>query len=66
MKVLRNIWPLFFLLLSVACAVFTTVKIGESQRELQGGVLAAFDNEQGSELDFLIVEKEDGSPLYKN
>ena len=40
MKVLRNIWPLFFLLLSVACAVFTTVKIGESQRELPGGVLA--------------------------
>ena len=66
MKVLRNIWPLFFLLLSVACAVFTTVKIGESQRELPGGVLAVLDKEEGTEQDFLIVEKEDGSPLYKN
>lgn len=66
MKVLRNIWPLFFLLLSVACAVFTTVKTGESQRELPGGVLAILDKEEGTEQDFLIVEKEDGSPLYKN
>ena len=66
MKVLRNIWPLFFLLLSVACAVFTTVKIGESQRELPGGVLAVLDKEEGAKQEFLIVEKEDGSPLYKN
>lgn len=66
MKVLRNIWPLFFLLLSVACAVFITVKLGEHQNGLPGGVLAVLDKEEGAEQDFLIVEKEDGSSLYKN
>ena len=66
MKALRNIWPLFFLLLSVACAVFITVKLGKHQNGLPGGVLAVLDKEEGAEQDFLIVEKEDGSPLYKN
>ena len=66
MKVMRNIWPLFFLLLSVVCAVFVTVRIGERQSELPGGVLAVLDKEEGAEQEFLIVEKEDGSPLYKN
>ena len=66
MKVLKNIWPLFFLLLSAACAVFTAVRIGELQRELPGGVLAVLDKEEGREQDFLIVEKGDGSSLYKN
>ena len=66
MKALRNIWPLFFLLLSVACAVFITVKLGEHQNGLPGGVLAVLDKEDGAKQDFLIVEKEDGSPLYKN
>ena len=66
MKVLRNICPLLFLLLSLACAAYTTVQIGEYQRNLPGGVLAVLDKEEGAEQDFLIVEKEDGSPLYKN
>ena len=60
MKALRNIWPLFFLLLSVACAVFITVKLGEHQNGLPGGVLAVLDKEDGAKQDFLIVEKEDG------
>ena len=64
MKVMRNIWPLFFLLLSVVCAVF--VRIGDRQSELPGGVLAVLDKEEGAKQEFLIVEKEDGSPLYKN
>ena len=66
MKVLRNICPLLFLLLSLACAAYTTVQIREYQRNLPGGVLAVLDKEEGAEQDFLIVEKEDGSPLYKN
>ena len=66
MKVMRNIWPLFFLLLSVVCAVFVTVRIGDRQSELPGGVLAVLDKEEGAKQEFLIVEKEDGSPLYKN
>ena len=66
MKVLRNICPLLFLLLSLACAAYTTVQIGERQKNLPGGVLAVLDKEEGAEQDFLIVEKEDGSPLYKN
>ena len=55
MKVIRNIWPLFFLLLSVACAVFITVNLGEHQNGHPGGVLAALDKEEGAEQDFLIV-----------
>ncbi len=66
MKVMRNIWPLFFLLLSVVCAVFVTVRIGDRQSGLPGGVLAVLDKEEGAKQEFLIVEKEDGSPLYKN
>ena len=66
MKVLRNICPLLFLLLSLACAAYTTVQIGERQKNLPGGVLAVLDKEEGAEQDYLIVEKEDGSPLYKN
>ena len=66
MKVIRNIWPLFFLLLSVICAVFTAFKIGELQRELPGGVLAILDKEEGTDQDFIKKKKEDGSPLYKN
>ena len=49
MKVLRNICPLLFLLLSLACAAYTTVQIGEYQRNLPGGVLAVLDKEEGAE-----------------
>ena len=66
MKVLKSIWPLFFLLLSVAFAVSITVQIRECQKALPGGILAVWDKESGKRQDFLIVEKEDGSPLYKN
>lgn len=66
MKVLKSIWPLFFLLLSVAFAVSITVQIRECQKALPEGILAVWDKESGKRQDFLIVEKEDNSPLYKN
>lgn len=66
MKILKNIVPLFFLLLSVGCAVLTAIKTEKIQREFPGGVLAVLYEEEKTKPDFLIIEKKNGSPLYKN
>lgn len=62
---LKKILPLLFLLFSVECAVVTAKRTEAIQRKLPGGVLAV-TNEEDAEEAFIIVEKEDDSPLYKN
>lgn len=66
MKLLKRIIPWLFLVLSLGCALFTAVRTETLQRNLLGGVLAVLDQENGTGENHLIVEREDGSPLYKN